>query len=149
MGKTKKTKLKQRHRLPPTTAVRVTLQAALSAVRCSESHTAHCHWSEKKKGISSSNSFCGLIFQVLRTQRSSASIDITLSVFKQKEQKVALWRWVFLGRTQPAIHPACTCVQKCPVGPDRRHFVNSTQCAKRFEAVFDTLTLVWTTFWVL
>ena len=34
--------------------------------RCSESYTAHCHRSEKIE-ISCSNSFCGLIFQVLRT----------------------------------------------------------------------------------
>ena len=41
-----------------------------------------CHRSEKIE-ISCSNSFSGLIFQVLRAQRSSVSI--TLSVFKQKE----------------------------------------------------------------
>ena len=81
-----------------------------------------CHRSEKIE-ISCSNSFSGLIFQVLRTQRSSVSI--TLSVFKQNEQKVALRRWVFLGRTQPAIHPAWTRVQKCPADPDRHYFVNS------------------------
>ena len=73
-----------------------------------------CHRSEKIE-ISCSNSFSGLIFQVLRTQRSSVSI--TLSVFKQNEQKVALRRWVFLGHTQPAINPAWTRVQKCPAGP--------------------------------
>ena len=81
-----------------------------------------------KNRKSCSNSFSGLIFQVLRTQRSSVSI--TPSVFKQKEQKVALRirRWVFLGITQPAIHPAWTRVQKCPADPDRRHFVNSPHC---------------------
>ena len=93
--------------------------------RCSESYTAHCHRSEKVE-ISCSNSFCGLIFQVLRTQRSSVSITLTVS--KQKEQKLAFRRWVFLGRMQPAIHPTCTHVQKCPADPDRRHFVNSPHC---------------------
>ena len=104
-----------------------------SVVRWSESHTAHCHQSEKNIEKSCSNSFSGLIFQVLRTQRSSVSI--TLSVFKQKEQKVALQRWVSLGLTQPAIHPAWTRVQKCPADPDRCHFVNSPHCdgQKRFS----------------
>ena len=78
-----------------------------------------------------SNSFCGLIFRVLRTQISSASI--TLSVFKQKEHKVALWRWIFLGCTQPATHPACTCVQQCPADRNRRHFVNSPHCRKQIR----------------
>ena len=91
-------------------------------VRCAESHTAHCHRSEKIEK-SCSNSFFGLIFQVLRIQRSS--ISIPLSVFKQKEQKVALRRCVFHGLTQPAIHPAWTRVHKCPADTDRRHFVNS------------------------
>ena len=44
----------------------------------------------KKIENSCSDSFSGLFFQVLRTQRSS--VCITLSVFKQKEQKVALRR---------------------------------------------------------
>ena len=90
----------------------------------------HCSLSsirkKKKKEISCSNSFFGLICQVLRTQRSSVSI--TLSAFKQNEQKVALRRWVFLSRTQPTIHPACTCVEKCPADPYRCHFVNSPHC---------------------
>ena len=95
----------------------------------------------KKIEKSCSNSFSGLIFQVLRTQGSSVSI--TLSVFKQKEQKVALRRWVFLGLTQPAIHPAWTRVQKCPADPDRRHFVNSPHST--FQAVLSG-TSSWSVF---
>ena len=81
-----------------------------------------CHRSEKIE-ISCSNSFSGLIFQVLRTQRSSVSI--TLSVFKQKEQKVALRRWVILcllkyisPRNQPYIQhgPMCKSAPQTPTG---------------------------------
>ena len=93
-------------------------------VRCSGSHTAHCHWSEKK--IILLWLFAWLNFQALRTQRSS--VNITLSVFKQTEQKAALRRWVFLGHTPSTIQPACTCVQKCPADPDRSHFVNRPHC---------------------
>ena len=121
-----RTKCKRMRRLPPTTALRVTVQDTLhaAAVLCVLlSPTLLTIIDPKKIEISCSNSFCGLIFQVLQTQRPSVSI--TLSVLKQKEQKVALPKWVFLGRTQPAIHPACTHVQKCPADPDRRHFVNS------------------------
>ena len=82
--------------------------------RCSESCTAHYHRSGKIE-ISCSNSCCGLIFQVLRTQTSSVSITLTVS--KQKEQKVAFRRWVFLGRMQPAIHPTCTRCAKVPRRP--------------------------------
>ena len=97
-----------------------------------------CHRSEKIEK-SCSNSFSGLIFQVLQTQRSSVSI--TLSVVKQKKQKVALRRWVFLGHTQPVIHPAWTRVQKCPADPDQRHFVNSPHCCSTAQPFGRFVTL--------
>ena len=96
-----------------------TSQSAVLYVVLSTAHLSSIRKIEK----CCSKSFSGLIFQVLRTLRSSVSI--TLSVFKQKEQKVALRRRIFLGHTQPAIHPAWTRVQKCPADPDWRHFVNS------------------------
>ena len=80
-----KTKPKRRYRLPPTTAVRVTVQATLQCCKSVLSPTLLIESIRKKKEKSCSNSFSGLIFQVLRTQRSSVSI--TLSVFKQKKQK--------------------------------------------------------------
>ena len=87
----RKTKPKRRRRLPPTTAVRVTVQASLQCMFMLYvvlSPTLLTGHRSEKIEKSCSNSFSGLIFQVLRTQRSSVSI--TLRVFKQKEQKVAL-----------------------------------------------------------
>ena len=82
-----KTKPKRRRRLPPITAV--TVQASL---QCCTMFRVHCSLVINPKTIekSCSNSFSGFVFQVFRTQRSSASV--TISVFKQKEQKVALGR---------------------------------------------------------
>ena len=99
----------------------VSLYKALCSVvhvRCSESHgpcTLLTVIDPKKTEKSCSNSFSGLIFQVLRTQRSSVSI--TLSVFKQNEQKVALRRWVFsASRNQPYIQhgPVCKSAPQTP-----------------------------------
>ena len=75
-----------------------------------------CHRSEKIEK-SCSNSFSGLIFQVLQTQRSCVSI--TLSVVKQKKQKVALRRWVFSAPlNQPYIQhrPVCKSAPQTPTG---------------------------------
>ena len=66
-----KTKPKRRRRLPPTTAVRVTVQsqsAVLYMYVVLSPTLLTCHRSEKIEK-SCSKSFSGLIFQVLRTQR--------------------------------------------------------------------------------
>ena len=113
--------------VPPTTAVHVTAtverrHSAVLHVVLSPTLLTVNDQKENRKNLALTPSLAWF-FKVLRTQRSSVSI--TISVFKQKGQKVALRRWVFLGLTQPAIHPAWTRVQKCPADPDRRHFVNS------------------------
>ena len=93
--------------------------AVLYVVLCTLFWVPHCSLviDPKKIEKSCSNSFSGLIFQVLRTQRSSVSI--TLSVVKQKKQKVALRRWVFSATlNQPYIQhrPVCKSAPQTPTG---------------------------------